>query len=189
MAYAAGGAGVLLLWAAANNRTVLGTIQDLVQGKKPLPGPGFVASNKIAGSGSPDPGVLGTQNAKIEATNMLARMNWVGQAASFDKLEMGEAGYDPLAENPTTGFFGVAQAGNHGLPGGQSGNRVHRFGLHKGQPINNYGGYGLSTQEAIAANSGDVVMQFKWMGNYIAATYGNPNNAYMKWLSRNPHWY
>jgi hypothetical protein len=188
MAYAAGGAGFVLLWAALNNRSVLSTLQDLVQGRKPAPGPGGI-SNKIPGVGTPDPTIGSVGNMQDEAKIMLAKHGWQNQWDSFNKLEMGEAGYNPLAENKVTGFFGVAQAGNHGNAHTAAINRVHQYGLHKGQPINNYGGFGLSNAEAQSANAGDGVLQLQWMGNYIAAQYGDPNHAYMKWLSRNPHWY
>jgi phage-related protein len=35
----------------------------------------------------------------------------------------------------------------------------------------------------------DIAGQTRWGLNYIRGAYGNPVNAYGKWLSRSPHWY
>jgi hypothetical protein len=35
----------------------------------------------------------------------------------------------------------------------------------------------------------NAATQIKWGLGYIAGTYGNPLNAYTKWLARSPHWY
>lgn len=35
----------------------------------------------------------------------------------------------------------------------------------------------------------DIAGQARWGLNYIRGAYGDPINAYMKWLSRSPHWY
>lgn len=184
------GAGVVIAWAALINRSVVGTLQDLIAGKQPTGGPGFQATNVIGGTGSlgDDAGTV-SGNIQNTAKRLLGIFGWSDQWASFNKLESGEGGWNPTAENRTTGFFGLAQAGNHGGTDTASPTRVHKYGLHKGQPVNNYGGYGLSATEAQQANSGAAEPQLKWMLNYIRTSYNDPNHAYLMWLSRNPHWY
>lgn len=183
MAYLAGGAGIVLVWSAVNNRTVLGTIQDLVAGKKPAAGPGFTPTG---GTPDPDPGIPpgGATQAGVpggspqgQAKQLLAAHGWSGQWDSFNKLEMGEAGWNPRAKNKSSGAFGLAQALGHGTSGTM------------GTMANEYGGFGLSDNDARKANSGDSGTQLIWMMNYIQERYQDPNHAYMTWRSRNPHWY
>lgn len=182
-AYLALGAGIVFVWAGWANRSVLSTLQDLVSGKQPLPGPSILPgglSNKIPGSGSPDPNIDNPQDhAGIVGLGMAMNHGKFGDAQwdSLNKLVMGESGWDPTARNSSSGAFGIAQALGHGTS------------ATNGTMSNMYGGYGLSTTEARAANSGQSGPQIKWLLNYIAATYGTPDHAYMKWLSRNPHWY
>jgi hypothetical protein len=179
------GAGIVLAWAGLNNKSVLATFQDLVAGKQPTPGPGYkqegtflntIGGNATPGAnlgvGNPVPG-----NIQQYAQQMLTQRGWGSQWASFNALEQGEGGWNPNATNPSSKAFGLAQALGHGTAN------------TRGSLSNMYGGYGLSVTEAQQANSGSAQPQLKWMMNYIAAVYGNPNNAYARWLSRNPHWY
>lgn len=100
------------------------------------------------------------------------------QWQSLQALEMGEAGFDPKAKNPSSGALGLAQALGHG-----------KGAATAGTLSNQYGGYGLSDAEAKRANSGEAGPQALWMLNYIKSVYGDPNTAYAKWKSRSPHWY
>lgn len=191
MGYGIMGAGVIIAWAALINRSVLGTIQDLIAGKQPTAGPGFQVSNKIPGVSLGLEGDAGTVSGNIQNTakRLLAIHGWSAQWPAFNTLESGEGGWIPTAENRTTGFFGLGQAGNHGGSDTASPTRLHKYGLHRGQPVNNYGGYGLSSTEAQQANTGSAEPQLKWMMNYIETEYGDPNHALAAWKSRNPHWY
>ena len=78
-----------------------------------------------------------------------------------------ESGWNPLANNSSSGAFGIAQALGHGVPGGAAPNGR-----------NEYGGYGLTTAEARAANEGNPVYQIMWGLNYIRETYGSPSAAW-----------
>lgn len=184
------GVGVVFVWAGWSNRSVLATLQDLVSGKKPEQGPSnlpkpaslgdILPPQTIPGSGSPDPNIDNPQD-QSGIIGLAFSMNHGkfgdSQWASLKKLIEGESNFNPTARNPSSGAFGIAQALGHGTS------------ATNGTMSNMYGGYGLTTAEARAANSGQSGPQIKWMLNYISATYGNPNTAYMKWLSRNPHWY
>ena len=183
------GTGALFVWAGLNNKSVLSTLQDLIRGQKPQPGAVLIPGVAIAGTGTPDPSIDTTANGVAEAKKMLARHGWSDQWNSFNLLELGEGGYNAHAENPTTNAYGAAQALNHGNANTVSPANTYKKGPRKGQHVNMYGGFGLTDSEAQSANGGDIVMQLEWMGNYIAATYGDPNTAYMRWRSRSPHWY
>lgn len=90
-----------------------------------------------------------------------------------------ESGWQNYVINKQSGAFGVAQALTHGaapatppvitFPGG---------GSEHGVTVNQYGGYGLSTAQARAANSGDATDQIKWGLGYIQSTYGTPCSAW-----------
>jgi TP901 family phage tail tape measure protein len=96
------------------------------------------------------------------AMAMLAARGWGAQWPSFNALEMGEAGWNVYARNPSSGAFGLPQA----LPPG----KLPRAAF--------------SNDPMTAAFA-----QLTWMMSYIASVYRNPNNAYATWLSRSPHWY
>lgn len=54
------------------------------------------------------------------------------------------------------------------------------FGIPQALPASKLDAYG---------NRNDPGVQLRWMVDYIQSVYGNPANAYSKWLSRSPHWY
>lgn len=192
-AYLVIGAGVVFVWAGIANKSVLVTLQELVAGKKPTEGPKslpqpagqdtthFPFPQTIPGQGSPDPNIDNpTDSAGLQGLAMAyvgAKWNLNSQWNSFNQLESHEGEWSTTSRNPSTGAFGLAQALGHGTPS------------TNGTMSNMYGGYGLTDAEARAANSGSAGPQLKWMVNYIEQTYGTPNNAWMRWLSRNPHWY
>jgi hypothetical protein len=84
------------------------------------------------------------------------------QWPAFNALEMGEAGWNPFARNPSSGAYGIPQA----LP------------PSKLPPA----AFSADAMTAAAA-------QLQWMIGYISERYGTPANAYATWLSRVPHWY
>lgn len=174
LGYGIAGAGFLIAWSALINRSVLGTIQDLVAGKKPTPGPGLSIDNTIPGNDIGLEGDAGSVTGNIQQTarRLLGIHGWQNQWTAFNTLEQGEGGWNPTATNPSSKAFGLAQALGHGTS------------ATRGTLSNMYGGFGLSTSEAVQANSGSAEPQLKWMMNYIAAVYGNPTNALAKWQSR-----
>jgi hypothetical protein len=80
---------------------------------------------------------------------------------SYYNLEMGEAGFNRFARNPTSGAYGIPQA----LPESK---------------------LPFAGQAAGGSHAGP---QIGWMYGYIGDVYTNPVNAYAQWLARAPHWY
>jgi hypothetical protein len=88
------------------------------------------------------------------------------QWEALRKIEMAEAGFDPRIANPSSGALGLAQALGHGAPG------------TAGTLGDEYGGWGLTSEQARLANSGDPANQAVWMMNYIKSRYGTPEAAW-----------
>lgn len=171
LALGAIGAGSLFLWAAVQGKSVTGTLQTLIKGGAPGSAPaanpispGIVAADQAVTSAGPVPSGSGQQALQQAA----AARGW-GTGAQWQALqnvEMAEAGFNPNATNPSSGAYGLAQALGHG------------DSTTRGSVTNEYGGFGLTSAQAQAANSGDAGAQALWMVNYIAATYGDPATAW-----------
>lgn len=174
------GGGVLFLWSGYHGAALTGSLRDLLQGKQPsgsdtspISGgtapPGPAASTPAApGSGSSDPHTALSQAAAAYGWNTGA------QWQALSSLEMAEAGFDPHAKNPSSGAYGMAQSlGHPGTPGIEAAE---------------YGGYGLTSAQQKAANSGDPYWQSVWMCAYIKAAYGDPLNAWGGYYTRGS-WY
>jgi hypothetical protein len=93
------------------------------------------------------------------AAMLLAGRGWGGQWGSFNALEMGEAGWNPFAQNPASTAYGLGQFLN---------GTWATVGGHK---------------------TSDYRLQLEYMMRYIGRNYDSPANAYRKWLGRSPHWY
>jgi len=120
----------------------------------------LMANLGAAGSAAMFAGFKGTIQQMARA--MLAARGWGGQWASFNALEMGEAGWNIHARNPSSGAYGLPQA----------------------LPPSKLPAAAFSSNLKVAAAA-----QLGWMMDYIAGRYRNPANAYRTWLSRSPHWY
>ncbi len=89
----------------------------------------------------------------------LARIGAV-QFSCLDALWQHESDWDPSAENPTSGAYGIAQA----LP--------------------------AAKMASIAKDwMSNPITQVSWGLEYIAARYGSACNAWSFWLRHYPHWY
>lgn len=98
---------------------------------------------------------------------LLGQYGWqAGQFSALQSLWTRESGWSPGARNPTSGALGIAQALGHGTSetGGTLGNE---YGPQ----------YGLTVDQARAANSGSIVQQIRWGLGYIKARYGSPQGA------------
>lgn len=190
-------AGFVLLWSGIKNATLQDTLTSLLKGQNPAATPGTPPSLGITSSGSSSSSggsgetssdgavaaVGGTVSGTTEKANQAAAMlqaaayGWTGsQWTALNNVEMAEAGWNNLAENPGSGAFGIAQALGHGTSG-----TAGKYG-------NEYGAnYGLSTSQAVAANNGSAGPQIQWMLGYIKAVYGNPENAWAH--EQSDHWY
>lgn len=90
------------------------------------------------------------------------------QLTAWQNVLNRESGGSATAKNPSSGAFGAAQALGHG----GNGTACPSTGE------NNYGGFGLTTAQAQAANCGNLADQLLWMAGYIKATYGTPAAAW-----------
>lgn len=174
LALGAIGAGSLFLWAAVQGKSITSTLQTLIKGGSPASAAsanaivpsssGVVAADSAVTSAGPVPSGSGQQALQQAA----AARGW-GSGAQWQALqnvEMAEAGFNPNATNPSSGAYGLAQALGHG------------DSTTRGSVTNEYGGFGLTSAQAQAANSGDAGAQALWMVNYIAATYGTAAAAW-----------
>jgi hypothetical protein len=148
-AIAALGAGVVLTWSGIENQKITVTLQDIVSGKKPQPGPMTPgASSSGGGSGgssAPEsPGQLSANEAL--GKTMAAAYGWTGsQWNALYALWMRESGWNSEALNSSSGAFGIPQA----LPASKM-----------------YGGTHSAT------------LQIQWGLGYIAQRYGSPEGAW-----------
>lgn len=85
-----------------------------------------------------------------------------GQFACLVELWTSESSWESWATEPASGAYGIAQALGHGTAADQ------------GTVSDGYGGYGLTAQEAVEANSGDATEQIAWGLGYISSAYGTP---------------
>lgn len=179
--------GIVLVWSAIRNQSVLSTARDIIQGKKPLPGTpqklGFGIQTSSTSSSSTQGDVLTAiplsgGDAHAALMNAAAAYGWNSgpQWTALDAIEMQEAGYNPGSTNPSSRAYGLAQSLGHSFAGGPAPNG-----------INEYGGEGLTPAESLAASSGDPVPQAKWMVHYIKSRYGSPVVAEQFHLRNN--WY
>lgn len=175
-ALAALGMGVVLAWSAVQNKSILSTVQDIVSGKKPTPGP---TSNNTP-AGTPESGGAasqinvttpgsGTDAANEALAHLMAGGYGWATGANWQALKYGwgtlESGFNANAMN-ASGAYGIAQALGHGTAQTQ------------GTKSNSYGpDNGVSVATAKAANSGSATAQIAWGLAYIKATYGSPSQV------------
>lgn len=165
------GAGGLFLFAAVQGKSITGTLSTLIKGGSPsgAPSANLVTVDQQATGGSAVTDSTVPAGSAQQALQSAATAYGWGSGAQWQALqsvEMAEAGFNPSATNPSSGAYGLAQALGHG------------DAATAGSVTNQYGGFGLSDAQAQQANSGDAGAQALWMVNYIAATYGNPENAW-----------
>jgi len=185
--------GFVLVWSGVKNASIKDTLTSFLKGAVPTPNPTGAVTVGVSSTGSSSSGettangavvpvggtVSGTGAKANKAAAMLqaAAYGWTGsQWTALDNVEMAEAGWNNLAQNPSSGAFGIAQALGHGTSG-----TAGKYG-------NNYGAnYGLSTAQAKAANDGSAGPQIQWFLGYIKAVYGTPEKAWAHEQAN--HWY
>ena len=149
-ALAATGAGIVLVWSAIENQKITVTLQDIVSGKKPQPGP--MSSGASAGGGG-DSGGGSAPESPAQLTHnealgkaMAAAYGWTGdQWNALYNLWERESGWNNQAENASSGAYGIPQA----LPASKM-----------------YGGTSSPT------------LQIQWGLGYISQRYGSPEGAW-----------
>jgi hypothetical protein len=106
----------------------------------------------------PQVGNLGPVQMLVQA--LAAERGWVGrQWTALYSLIMGESGFNPNAQNPTSSAYGIGQFLD---------STWASVGIRK---------------------TADPYGQTVGLLRYIAQRYGNPVNAFSAWLQRSPHWY
>jgi resuscitation-promoting factor RpfB len=196
------GGGAILLWSGLRGKSWSTVLRDIVSGKNPKTAPTSnpiqqaspstttPASSSPSGgssttynSNAPTGGIFGTVTAGITqalAQNIARAMGhadwttgqeWQDWVYLWDQ----ESSWNNNALNSSSGAYGIAQALGHGTP------------ATAGASNNEYGGYGLTTKQAIAANNGSPTYQIIWGINYIATTYGSPSAAWAHEEANN--WY
>lgn len=175
-------AGFLLIYSGYKNVTIKNELTSFLRGNLPAGNPtgavqvglsGTAATNVPVNQTTPADTAIGNASGGTAPANTvtsidnygLARLvagtyGWASgeQWAALTNVIDRESGGNPLAENPS-GAFGIAQALGHGDASTQ------------GTLSDQYGGYGVPTATAIAANSGNASAQLIWMMAYIKATY------------------
>jgi len=169
--------GGVFLYAGIKGISVGAALTAIVRGTSPATVPvtqAITATSPAAGTaaaaGAPSavPSAAGSSSPQQALANAAAPFGWStgAQWQALQSIEMAEAGFNPLAQNPS-GAFGLAQALGHGQGAATAGSIT-----------NEYGGYGVSAAVAQAANSGDAEAQAIWMVSYISVKYGTPAAAW-----------
>jgi putative Flp pilus-assembly TadE/G-like protein len=92
---------------------------------------------------------------------LAAEMGWTGaEWECLDNLWIGESGWNHLAENKSSGAYGIPQS----------------------LPPEKMAVYGADYRT-------NPVTQIRWGLDYIARRYGTPCEAWRQWNLREPHWY
>jgi hypothetical protein len=115
--------------------------------------------NPPSGAGMGGGPAPSTANQRTVRRVFAQMFGWDRYWGSTFKLLMGESGFRNTAQNPTSTAYGMFQFLNSTWAG---------TGIRK---------------------TSDPYRQSVAGGRYIRSAYGNPGNAYAKWLRRRPHWY
>lgn len=163
-------------------------IKQILQGKGlPASTPAAAASATLdswestqSGSTPAAPGAPVSAKGKPQniARMLLPRYGWTAQEMpDLILLWTQESGWNPKAQNPTSGALGIAQALGHGQGDGTSGTLGNEYGAQ----------YGLDDAQAAEANSGNALQQIRWGLGYIKQRYGTPDGAWAHETTYN--WY
>ena len=189
--------GGLLIYSGLFNQPVGTILRGVIHGQAPTQGPPVAyTANQVSTDTTgatrlavPAPAASSASSAANQAIARLAAApyGWsIGQEwDSLVALWNQESGWSSSAFNPS-GAYGVAQALGHAGPG-ESAIGPRTVGA-TGDGLNSaYGGYGLSTAQAQAANAGHAAPQIAWGLAYIQANYGDPIAAEQHELANS--WY
>lgn len=187
-------AGLILAWSGIENVSIQSVAKSFISGKLPTAGPAVTyatpATATSSTSSAASAGTIGTGAAQPASANAVANQaiarlsvalshpSWATgqQWSDWVALWTRESGWSSTAWN-SSGAYGVAQALGHAGPG-EAAVGPRSVGSDEPGLNSSYGGYGLSTSAAIAANKGSPLQQIQWGIAYIAATYGSPSAAW-----------
>lgn len=167
IAVGAVGAGLIFLWSGLKGASVLATVQDLIQGKKPAGTNMYpIGTPADAGTAPATANVPGGSLSNTAAQNqaiakqLAAPYGW-DQGAQWDSLVQiwnHESSWNAAAKNPSSGAYGIPQA----------------------LPASKMSSAGADWQSNPAT-------QIKWGLSYIKSRYGDPVRAWSAWQSKG--WY
>jgi len=160
--------GGVLVYAGIRGYSTMQVLANLVTGK-PITTDVSVTTPLTTGSvvttsdGFSGPTLGG--NAKTIGKQLAAEMGWTGaQWSALETLWNGESGWNPHAENKSSGAYGIPQA----LP---------------------YSKMPKMAWPEKAGGTSDAATQIRWGLNYIQGRYGTPVLALAFWNRQHPHWY
>lgn len=137
-------------------------------------GPGGPGGTGTTGGQGPQPSGAAQNTAKL----LLAGFpGWAAQWGDLVSLWDRESGWSNTAWNPS-GAYGVAQALGHAKPGECATGPRSVGSSVPGQNCSYGSEYGLTPDQARAANAGNLLQQIRWGLGYIKATYGGPSAAW-----------
>jgi hypothetical protein len=163
VAVAVGTAGIVLLWSAIENQKITTTIQDIVKGKKPTPGPTTTTVPTAAAStGSAiqqGANIIASQGHNASANQAIALLlaapyGWAG-GANWAALKAGwqeESGWNQFAANDPADPYN------------------HAYGIPQSNPGTKMASAGSDWQTSPST-------QIRWGLNYIKQTYGSPSQV------------
>jgi len=164
-------AGGLILWSGVKGATISNTARSVLEGSTSPAVTETITGSSGTSTGSSSSGSSGSVPAPSAASGSAATNQAIAKvlAAPYGwstgsqwnalvDLWNRESGWNNLAQNPSSGAFGIAQALGHGTSVSA-------------------GSHGNEYPNALA-NNGDATAQIAWGLNYIQATYGNPVNAW-----------
>jgi resuscitation-promoting factor RpfB len=153
------GSGGVLLWSALFNKKISQTLQELLQGKKPTPGPsqtigGSYEQEISAATGNTGAETQSAQHNQAIAKVLAAPFGWSSGEQWDDLLSLWnqESGWSNTAEN-ASGAYGIAQA----LPSTK---------------------YPLPGRPPSEGGTSNPTAQITWGLTYILTTYGSPEKAW-----------
>lgn len=162
--------GGILIYAGMRGYSALAIAQNLITGRPIATGvvvntPLKTSTPIASGTATDFSGPTLTGNAKAIGQQLAGRMGWTGaEWTALETLWTGESGWNPKAENPSSGAYGIPQA----LPYSK---------MPKAAWPEKHGG------------QSDAATQIQWGLTYIKGRYGSPSKALRAWQGRSPHWY
>jgi hypothetical protein len=183
--------GGIILWSGIKGETLADTFKAIASGSAPTSDEQKIGTPELGiGSGSASttpgstpggsdsssaaPGDTTAHTASAVANQAVARLlaasyGWSTGTQWDDLVSLWnqESGWSNTIANTSSGALGIAQALGHSTPG-SAGTLGNEYGAE----------YGLSTAQAVAANSGNASDQIMWGLGYIKARYGSPSAAW-----------
>jgi hypothetical protein len=183
--------GGIILWSGIKGETLADTFKGLASGTPPTTdnqeigtpelgiGKGTASATTDSTTASPDsssaaPGDTSAHSASAAANQAVGKLlaasyGWATGTQWTDLVSLWnqESGWSSTIANTSSGALGIAQALGHSTAG-SAGTLGDEYGAE----------YGLTTANAVAANSGNASQQIRWGLGYIQSRYGSPSAAW-----------